>query len=265
VRDEVLAAAREMLALGLTAGTAGNVSGRAADGTVVVTPASLDYREMTGADLVVLSPDGEVLDGERAPSSERALHLAVYAAFPDVRGVVHAHPVHATMFACARRAIPAAVDEFALYVGGDVPCAAYEPSGSAALAREAVRHLADRAAVLLASHGLVAVGTSPRDALHVATVVEQGAHAIWGAAARGGGRGGPPPGAPPPPPVRGHRSHPSRAPVGRSGPNRWRRSPESPGQSPAGPQGRVRRRRPRSASADAVAEAGVEAFAQAEP
>ncbi|HEV2891490.1 MAG TPA: class II aldolase/adducin family protein [Frankiaceae bacterium] len=186
MRDEVLAAAREMLALGLTAGTAGNVSGRAADGTVVVTPASLDYREMTGADLVVLSPDGEVLDGERAPSSERALHLAVYAAFPDVRGVVHAHPVHATMFACARRAIPAAVDEFALYVGGDVPCAAYEPSGSAALAREAVRHLADRAAVLLASHGLVAVGTSPRDALHVATVVEQGAHAIWGAAALGG-------------------------------------------------------------------------------
>ena len=185
MRDEVLAAAREMLALGLTSGTAGNVSARDSDGTIVVTPAGVDYRTMTAGDLVVLSPSGEVLSGEN-PSSERALHLAAYRAFPEVGGVVHAHPVHATMFACARRGIPAAVDEFAIYVGGDVPCAAYEPSGTEALAEEAVRHLGDRAAVLLASHGLVTVGTSPLDALHVATVVEQGAHAVWGAAALGG-------------------------------------------------------------------------------
>jgi L-fuculose-phosphate aldolase len=100
--------------------------------------------------------------------------------------VVHAHPVYATAFACARRPIPAAVDEFALYVGGDVPCAGYAPSGSDALAANAVGHLADRAAVLLASHGMVAVGTSPAGALHVATVVERGAHSIWAAAALGG-------------------------------------------------------------------------------
>ena len=185
MRDEVLAVARELLALGLTSGTAGNVSGRAADGTIVVTPAGRDYRTMTADDLVVLSPSGEVLSGTD-PSSERALHLAAYRAFPEVGGVVHAHPVHATMFACARRGIPAAVDEFAIYVGGDVPCAAYEPSGTEALAAEAVRHLADRAAVLLASHGLVAVGRSPADALHVAGVVERGAHAIWGATVLGG-------------------------------------------------------------------------------
>lgn len=186
MRDEVLAAARDLLALGLTAGTAGNVSGRAADGTIVVTPASLDYRAMTAGDLVVLDLDGTVLSGDRAPSSERALHLAVYRAYPEVGGVVHAHPVHATMFACARAPVPAAVDEFALYVGGDVPCAEYHPSGTDDLAREATRHLRDRGAVLLASHGLVTVGRTPADALHVAVVVEQGAHAIWGAAALGG-------------------------------------------------------------------------------
>lgn len=184
MRDEVVAVARELLALGLTSGTAGNVSARDGD-RVVITPAGRDYRTMTAGDLVVLDLSGEVLDGAD-PSSERALHLAAYRAFPEIGGVVHAHPVHATMFACARTPIPAAVDEFAIYVGGDVPCAAYEPSGTDALAEEAVRHLADRAAVLLASHGLVAVGTSPSDALHVATVVEQGAHAVWGAAALGG-------------------------------------------------------------------------------
>jgi L-fuculose-phosphate aldolase len=180
MRDEVLDAARAMLALGLTAGTAGNVSGRAPDGSIVVTASGAKD------DVVVLGLDGAVRSGDRAPSSESALHLAVYRAYPEVYGVVHAHPVYATAFACARRPIPAAVDEFALYVGGDVPCAAYAPSGSEALARNASVLLRDRAAVLLASHGLVAVGTSPADALHVAVVVERGARSIHGAAALGG-------------------------------------------------------------------------------
>lgn len=178
--ENVLAAARSLLSMGLTAGTAGNVSARLADGTVCVTAAG--EADAT----VLLSPDGEVLDGDRPPTSERALHLAVYRAYPEVDAVVHAHPVYATMFACARRPIPAAVDEFAIYVGGDVPCAPYAPSGTEDLAAAAVPLLRDRAAVLLASHGLVAVGTSPADAAHVALVVERGAQAVWGAALLGG-------------------------------------------------------------------------------
>ncbi|HEU0129938.1 MAG TPA: class II aldolase/adducin family protein [Mycobacteriales bacterium] len=179
MRDEVLAVARELLALGLTTGTAGNVSARAGDEVTITAAGAAD-------DVVVLALDGTVLRGDRAPSSERALHLAAYRAYPELGGVVHAHPVHATAFACARRAIPAAVDEFALYVGGDVPCAEYAPSGTEALARNACGHLAERGAVLLASHGLVAVGRSPADALHVATVVERGAESIRAAAALGG-------------------------------------------------------------------------------
>ena len=180
MRDEVLAAARDLLALGLTAGTAGNVSARLPDDTVVITAAG------EKDDTVRLDLSGAVVEGARAPSTERSLHLAVYRAYPEVRAVVHAHPVHATMFACARRPIPAAVDEFALYVGGDVPCAPYAPSGSAELAAHAAALLVDRGAVLLASHGLVTVGSSPADAVHVALVVERGAQAIWGATVLGG-------------------------------------------------------------------------------
>jgi L-fuculose-phosphate aldolase len=180
MRDAVLAAARAMLDLGLATGTAGNVSARRPDGTVEITAAG------AADDTVTLDLGGNVLTGSRPPSSERALHLAVYRAYPEIGGVVHAHPVHATMFACARTSIPAAVDEFAIYVGGDVPCAAYAPSGTDELAANAAPLLKDRAAVLLASHGLVSVGRSPHDALHVATVVERGAQAIWGATILGG-------------------------------------------------------------------------------
>lgn len=178
MRDEVLAAARELLALGLTTGTAGNVSARTPDGIVIT-------RSGAATDTATLSLDGDLLDGAD-PSSERALHLAVYRAYPEVGAVVHAHPVYATAFACARRAIPAAVDEFVLYVGGEVRCADYAFSGTEALAANAVAALAGRRAVLLASHGLVTTGTTPRDALHVATVVERAAHSLWAAQALGG-------------------------------------------------------------------------------
>lgn len=180
MRAAVLAAARDLVALGLNAGTAGNVSARAADGTVVVTAAG------EADDTVTLDLDGTVVSGTRTPSSERALHLAVYRAYPEVGAVVHAHPVYATAFACARRPIPAAVDEVAIYLGGDVPCAPYAPSGTEALAAAATPLLRDRAAVLLASHGLVAVGRDPADAVHVALVVERAAYSILAASALGG-------------------------------------------------------------------------------
>ena len=56
VHDEVLAAAKDMLRLNLTAGTSGNVSGRTDDGHVVITPSSIPYDTMTLDDLVVIAP-----------------------------------------------------------------------------------------------------------------------------------------------------------------------------------------------------------------
>lgn len=182
----VLDAAKELLAKGLVEGTAGNVSARQVDGTVCITPSSVDYRTMTLGDLVVVDPAGSTVSGHRAPSSEKALHLACYAAFPEVAAVIHSHAVHASTFAVARLPLPAAVDEFSMYVGGQVAVADYAPSGSDALGEAAVRVLADRGAALLANHGMVAVGRDPADALHVTAVVERTAAIVLGARALGG-------------------------------------------------------------------------------
>ncbi len=184
--DDVLAAARQMLRLGLTAGTSGNVSARLDDERVVITPSSVDYESMTLDDLVVLDPAGEVVEGSRAASSEKGLHLACYAAFDEVASVIHTHPVYATMFACAREPIPAAIDEFAIYVGGDVRCADYAMSGTPELGSNAVACLADTGSALLASHGMVSVGANPAKTLHQAGVVERSAQIIWGARFLGG-------------------------------------------------------------------------------
>lgn len=186
VHDEVLAAAKDMLRLGLTAGTSGNVSGRLEDGHVVITPSSIPYDTMTLADLVVIDDSGAVVEGTCNPSSEKSVHLASYRRYPEIGSVIHAHPVYASMFACARQPIPAVIDEFAVFVGGEVPCAEYAMTGTDELGENAASCLANVGSALLASHGTVTVSGSPEQAIHQLGVVERAAQIVWGARALGG-------------------------------------------------------------------------------
>jgi L-fuculose-phosphate aldolase len=186
IRQAVVAVAMEMYTSGLVVGTAGNVSGRLADGTVAMTPSSVPYPDITAEGLAVVDLEGEIVTGSGRPSTEKAMHLSCYATFPEVGGVVHCHPAHASMFAVARRAIPACIEEVIVYVGGDVPVADYRTTGTPELAEEVVRHLGHRGAVLMANHGLLCVGKSPEDALHTAAVVEHTAKIVHGAEQLGG-------------------------------------------------------------------------------
>src|SRR5580704_8786196 len=179
--EQVLAAAKELLEKGLVEGTSGNISARQEDGTIAVTPSSLDYREMTLGDIVIITPDGDVVSGTRAPTSEKKLHLACLAAFEDVAVVIHSHAVYATMFAVAQQDIPSCIDEFTVYLGGDIRCTQYAPSGSPDLGEQTVKALEDRGAALIANHGMVAVGTTMEKAMHNTALVERSAKIIWGA------------------------------------------------------------------------------------
>lgn len=186
VHEEVLQAAKDMLRLGLTAGTSGNVSGRLDDGRVVITPSSIPYETMTLDDLVVLDMEGATVEGSRSASSEKWVHLACYKEYDEVQSVIHTHPLYATMFACARQPIPPLVDEFTLYVGGEVPVCEYAMSGTEDLGHNAAAQLKDVGSALLASHGMVTVGPSVERTLHQAGVVERAACIVWGARALGG-------------------------------------------------------------------------------
>jgi L-fuculose-phosphate aldolase len=184
----VLDAAKEMLRRGLVEGTAGNISARRADGSIVITPSSVDYADMELDDLVLVDPEGAVLQAKdgRHPSSEMQLHLACFSAFDDVGSVIHSHPVWATMFAIAHESIPACIDEFAVYCGGDVRCTDYAASGTPDVGANAVKALEGRGAALIANHGLVAVGPRPDKVLHITALVERTAQIVWGARALGG-------------------------------------------------------------------------------
>lgn len=174
-REQVVAYAQEMERRDLTIGTSGNVSMRVPDGAII-TPSSIPYPDIRPQDCVLMDLEGNVLEGERAPSVEHKVHLECYRARADVNAVVHAHPTVGSAFAAARVPLPSFLDEFGVYVGDEVRVADYAISGTPDIAAHAVATMGATAnAVFLASHGMVCVGKDLARAMLVARQVERGA------------------------------------------------------------------------------------------
>jgi len=154
-------------------GPDGNLSVRDGDG-MLITPTRVPYDEARPEQIVAVAGDS-TWSGPVPPSSERAVHAAIYRARPEVAAVVHAHPVFACVLAVTGRPLPVVLDEVAPVLGGPVAVAEYVSSGDPALGDAAVRALGDRQAVLLAHHGAVTVGQDLEEAFYRLEVLERAA------------------------------------------------------------------------------------------
>ncbi len=176
-REKVVLFGKKMVSAGLTTGTGGNISllGSSAQGhpadMIAITPSGIDYADMTPADVVVLDRKGDIREGDLPPSSELGFHLALYDQRRDIRAVVHTHSVYATTMACLNWEIPA-VHYLIGFCGHKVPLAPYATYGTDALARNVAESIGQYNAVLLANHGLVAVGSSLPKAFETAEETE---------------------------------------------------------------------------------------------
>jgi L-fuculose-phosphate aldolase len=171
-RVAVLAAAREITDRGLTVGTASNVSARLDAAHFIVTPTGRHYATLEPGDLPVVRADGTWY-GRARPSSEWRFHRDIYAARPEVGAIVHTHSRHATALACTGSEIPPFHYVVARAGGRDIRCAPYHTFGTQALSTAAVTALVDRRACLLSHHGVIALGSTPADALALAAEVEE--------------------------------------------------------------------------------------------
>jgi L-ribulose-5-phosphate 4-epimerase len=175
-RTKVIETARRARRDRLVPLTFGNFSLRDRDtGYICITPSGLDYDGLVESDIVVIDIDGRVIDGHRRPSIETPLHCEVYRRREDVMAVAHTHSVFATAWACCREEIPAVAAEVAVIAGGSIRCAPYRPVGSVELAQVAAETLHDNDIVLLANHGVLAVGRDLDTAYANAVVAEEGA------------------------------------------------------------------------------------------
>ena len=157
-KEQVVRYGKKLIDRRLTTGSGGNISVcNREKNLVAISPSGLDYYETTPEDIVILDMDGNLVEGKHRPSSEAGMHLAFYKNRADVSGIVHTHSKFATAIACMGWELPA-VHYLIGMAGHRVRCTGYATYGSEELAKKALETIGDSNAVLLANHGLIALG-----------------------------------------------------------------------------------------------------------
>ena len=171
-RNLIVAYGKKLIAAQLTTGSGGNLSiFNRKENLIAIKPSGMDYLLMQPEDVVVLTPDGSLVEGSRQPSSETKFHLALLNRRSDINAVVHTHQVYATTIACMNWELPA-VHYLVGFSGNKVPLAKYATYGSQELSDNILEAIGNYNACLMANHGIVTVGASILSAFAVAEEIE---------------------------------------------------------------------------------------------
>lgn len=169
-RTAIARTCRELERTGLVVGTSGNVSVREGD-LVAVTPTGVPYPDLEPGQVGLHHLDGTGADAPLKPTSELPLHLAIYAARPEVGAIVHTHSAAATAVSTLTDELPA-IHYYVAMFGPSVRVSAYATYGTDELARNVVAALDGRAGCLMGSHGAVTTGPDLRTAHDRAVYLE---------------------------------------------------------------------------------------------
>ncbi len=154
-KAEICAVGRKLWQRQYVDGNGGNISYRLAENAVVCTPTLFSKADLRPGDLCLVDLDGNQLAGERARTSEILMHLEIYKAVPEAKGVVHCHPPHATAYAITGRVPPTCViPEYEVFVG-NVGLTRYETPGTQEFADAVLPFVRTHNTMLLANHGIV--------------------------------------------------------------------------------------------------------------
>jgi L-ribulose-5-phosphate 4-epimerase len=172
---------QELVRHQLVAWTSGNVSARVpGEELVVIKPSGVPYDALTPETMVVVDLEGDVVQGELAPSSDTATHCFIYRALPDVGGVAHTHSAYATAWAARGEEIPCVLTAMADEFGGPIPVGPFELIGGEDIGRAVVETLSGHRspAVLMHGHGVFSIGATALAALKAAVMCEDVARTV---------------------------------------------------------------------------------------
>jgi L-ribulose-5-phosphate 4-epimerase len=180
LRREVCRANQELPRQGLVTMTSGNVSGRDPQtGLVAIKPSGVSFESLTPEDIVIVDPEGKVVEGRLRPSVDTATHLVIFRVLAEVNAVIHTHSNYATAFAACGQPIPVYLTALADELGGPIPCGGFARIGGEEIGRVVVETIGRGRACLLQNHGVFAVGPTVSAALKTAVMVEDIAKTTW--------------------------------------------------------------------------------------
>ncbi|MBN2809853.1 MAG: class II aldolase/adducin family protein [Deltaproteobacteria bacterium] len=172
-RQKIAEYGRRLLSDRLTTGTGGNLSlALRSEGLIAISPSGINYNDLTADAISLLDFNGRHRDGLK-PSSEWHLHVELYNTRPEINAVVHTHSRFATTFALLHEPLPACHYLIGIAQAQVIRVAPYATFGTAELARKTTAALGRDRCILMANHGLLAVGADMPEAYDIALYIEE--------------------------------------------------------------------------------------------
>lgn len=174
-KQQIVKTAQDLVLKGYLMATGGNISMRVlGQEAFAITPSNYDYMKMTTEDICILNFDLDMLEGERKPSVEAAMHGAIYQVRGDVNAVVHTHQVYASALTLIKAPIPPLFDEQVRFLGRSVDIIPYGPSGTGILKNKIAKHVQNHNnAFLMQNHGALIFGHDMERAVHNVEILEK--------------------------------------------------------------------------------------------
>ncbi len=173
-KKEVIKAGMTLDRYELIALSGGNISLRIGD-HVLVTPSGMIYEDMVEDDVLVVDLLGNIVEGTRKPSVDTSALLYIIRSDENIKAVIHTHQPYATAIGLVADELPCNLTTMANAVNGSVHVAPYSSTATEQMGIEAVNYLDGRLAVILKHHGVVAVGSSLKQALYACIYLEEAA------------------------------------------------------------------------------------------
>jgi L-fuculose-phosphate aldolase len=172
-RADLIEIGRRLHARDLVGAAEGNLSVRLGPDRFLVTGSGVSKGHLGATDLVVVDGHGERVQGTRRPSTELRMHLAAYAARPDVAAIVHAHPITAVALTVAGLPPPSDLVPEAAVTLGPVAVAPFATPGTDEVPASLAPLLAGHDVILLERHGAIAFGRSLAEAFERMETLER--------------------------------------------------------------------------------------------
>ena len=153
---------------GMVAANDGNISVKISDNEFLCTPTGVSKGFMTPDYICKVDAEGKVIQANKGfkPSSEIKMHMRVYKERPDVKSVVHAHPMYGTAFAIAGVPLTQPIMPEAVIALGCVPIAEYGTPSTVEIPDAISKYLQHFDALLLENHGALTYSDSLLAAYH---------------------------------------------------------------------------------------------------
>lgn len=168
-----------------TPGYSGNFSARFED-KILITSSGSSNAYLSEDELVLIDFNGNLVEGNKKPSSEKMLHIEFYKQRPDVNYIIHVHSPYLSSFACCHIPLDEPIMAENVFYFGEIPLAEYGLPSSMDLVEKTAKYFKDYDAVLMANHGFIVGDKTIKDAFLKLELAESYAQVVFNTKVLGG-------------------------------------------------------------------------------